>query len=105
MRPTLRRAGRQLVLARVRGELAQDLAGPQGPGGHGGRDAQDVRPVPVDQVDVHLAADQRAQEASGRPRGRTRRGGADHENRETAVVRQLAKPVGEVALPLPAQPA
>ena len=53
---------RQLVLARERGELAQDVAGPQGPGGHGGRDAQDVRPVPVDQVDVHLAADQRAQE-------------------------------------------
>ena len=32
--------------------------GPHGPGGHGGRDAQDVRPVPVDQVRVHLAADQ-----------------------------------------------
>ena len=35
-----------------------DLARPHGPGGHGGRDAQDVRPVPVDQVRVHLAADQ-----------------------------------------------
>ena len=32
------------------------------------------RPVPVDRVDVHLAADQRAAGASGRPRGRTRRG-------------------------------
>ena len=30
--------------------------------------------------------------------------GADHENREAAVVRELAEPVGEVALPLPAQP-
>ena len=58
----LPQGSRQFVLARVRGELAQDLAGPHGPGGHGGRDAQDVRPVPVDQVDVHLAADQRAQE-------------------------------------------
>ena len=58
----LPQGGRQLVLARVRGELAQDLAGPQRPGGHGGRDAQDVRPVPVDQVHVHLAAEQRAQE-------------------------------------------
>ena len=37
------------------------LARPHGPGGHGGRHAQDVRPVPVDQVHVHLAADQRAQ--------------------------------------------
>ena len=50
--------GRQLVLTGIRGELAQDLARPHGPGGHGGRDAQDVRPVPVDQVRVHLAADQ-----------------------------------------------
>ena len=58
----LPQGGRQLVLARVRGELAQDLAGPHGPGGHGGRDAQDVRPIPVDQVHVDLAADQRAQE-------------------------------------------
>ena len=30
--------------------------------------------------------------------------GADPENREAAVVRELAEPVGEVALPLPAQP-
>ena len=30
--------------------------------------------------------------------------GADRENREAAVVRELAEPVGEVALPLPAQP-
>ena len=30
--------------------------------------------------------------------------GADRENREAAVVRQLAEPIGEVALPLPAQP-
>ena len=32
--------GRQLVLAGIRGELAQDLARPHGPGGHGGRHAQ-----------------------------------------------------------------
>ena len=30
--------------------------------------------------------------------------GADREDREAAVVRELAQPVGEVALPLPAQP-
>ena len=30
--------------------------------------------------------------------------GADRENRDAAVVRELAEPVGEVALPLPAQP-
>ena len=30
--------------------------------------------------------------------------GADRENREAAVVRELAEPVGEVALPLPPQP-
>ena len=30
--------------------------------------------------------------------------GADREDREAAVVRKLAEPVGEVALPLPAQP-
>ena len=30
--------------------------------------------------------------------------GADRENREAAVVGELAEPVGEVALPLPAQP-
>ena len=30
--------------------------------------------------------------------------GADRENREAAIVRELAEPVGEVALPLPAQP-
>ena len=53
--------GRQFVLAGIGGELAQDLARPHGPGGHGGRHAQDVRPVPVDQVRVHLAADQWAQ--------------------------------------------
>ena len=68
----LPQGSRQFVLARVRGELAQDLAGPHGPGGHGGRDAQDVRPVPVDQVDVHLAADQRAQELSRVVRDTTR---------------------------------
>ena len=50
--------GRQLVLPGIRGELAQDLARPHGPGGHGGGDAQDVSPVPVDQVHVHLTADQ-----------------------------------------------
>ena len=31
-------------------------------------------------------------------------GGADREDREAAVVRELAEPVGEVAFPLPAQP-
>ena len=46
---------------RVRGELAQELARPRGPGRHRGRHPQDVRPVAVDQVHVHLAADQRAQ--------------------------------------------
>ncbi len=62
MRPDFPQGRRQLlVLARVRGELAQDLARPHGPGGHGGRHPQDVRPVSVDQVHVHLAADQRAQ--------------------------------------------
>ena len=30
--------------------------------------------------------------------------GADRENREATVVRELAEPVGEVAFPLPAQP-
>ena len=30
--------------------------------------------------------------------------GADRENREAAIVREFAEPVGEVALPLPAQP-
>ena len=41
-------SARQLVLAGIRGELAQGLARAHGPGGHGGRDAQDVRPVSAD---------------------------------------------------------
>ena len=45
-------------------------------GGHGGRLPQDVRPVPVDQVHVHLAADQRARALRGRPRVQTRKGAA-----------------------------
>ena len=44
-RPTSRRAAASSFWRGVRGELAQDLAGPQGPGGHGGRDAlRDDRP-------------------------------------------------------------
>ena len=49
---------RQLVLARIRGELAQELARPHGPGRRGGPHPQDVRPVAVGQVHVHLPADQ-----------------------------------------------
>ena len=48
--PDFPQGRRHLVLARIRGELAQDLARAHGPGGHGGRHAQDVRPVPVDQL-------------------------------------------------------
>ena len=51
----------QFVLARIGIELARELARPHGPGGHSGRQEQDVGPVPVDQVHVHLAADQRPQ--------------------------------------------
>ena len=55
------KGGRQLVLARIGSELAQDLARAHGPGGHSGRDAQDVGPVPGDQVGVDRPADKRAQ--------------------------------------------
>ena len=71
---TSRRAGRQLVLAGIRGELAQDLARPHRPGGHGGRHAQDVRPVPVDRREGHGRGTRRGDRepsrmgGSGRPR-------------------------------------
>ena len=35
------KGGGEFVLARIGGELAQDLARAHGPGGHGGRDAKD----------------------------------------------------------------
>ena len=55
------KGSREFVLARIRSELAQDLARAHGPGGHGGRDAQDVGPVPGNQIGIDGSADERAQ--------------------------------------------
>ena len=92
--------GRQLVLTGIRGELAQDLARPHGPGGHGGRDAQDVRPVPVDQARVHLAADQwpellrdteRVRNTYSRFDGRSRMRGTTRSRGSSTRLRKMAE--------------
>ena len=48
----------KIVLARIGGELAQQLARSDGPGDHGGGASQYVRPVRRDQLAARLAADQ-----------------------------------------------
>ena len=61
MRPTSRSAAASSFWRGYAASLRRSWLGRMVPGGHGGRHAQDVRPVPVDQFHVHLAADQRAQ--------------------------------------------
>ena len=63
MRPTSRRAAASSFWRGYAASLRRSWLGRMVPARHGGRHAQDVRPVPVDQVHVHLAA-----ETSGRRR-------------------------------------
>ena len=51
----------EIMLARIRSELAQQLARRDGPRHHGGGASQHVWPVRHDQSVAHLAADQSAQ--------------------------------------------
>ncbi|KRS11137.1 hypothetical protein XM53_18000 [Roseovarius atlanticus] len=51
----------QLVLARIGGELREQLTGWHSAGHHGGRGAQDAGPVLDDKTLADLAADQAAQ--------------------------------------------